>query len=47
MHTKNLHEPGPQRQKPFDEEAKRIRKIITNEQTKPLEVSQQQKYVFS
>ena len=38
MQTKTLHEPGPQRTKPLDEEAKRIRKIITNEQTKPLEV---------
>lgn len=39
MQTKTLHEPGPQRTKPLDEEAKRIRKIITNEQTKPLEVT--------
>mmetsp|Transcript_22727 Transcript_22727/g.33206 ORF Transcript_22727/g.33206 Transcript_22727/m.33206 type:complete len:513 (+) Transcript_22727:216-1754(+) len=39
MQTKALHEPGVQKTAPLEEEAKRIRKIITNEQTKPLEVT--------
>lgn len=39
MQTKQLHDPPPKRDPSLDEEAKRIRKIITNEQTKPLEVS--------
>ena len=39
MQTKQLHDPSPKRDPSLDEDAKRIRKIITNEQTKPLEVS--------
>lgn len=39
MQTKQLRDPSPKRDPSLDEDAKRIRKIITNEQTKPLEVS--------
>lgn len=39
MQTKEVQEPSQKRDPSLDEDAKRIRKIITNEQTKPLEVS--------